>query len=208
MYLRIVSRLVWVSPSSSMSCFNWKPNQALHIPRSVCRRSWGKLRQEIGYATNGPFFFFWCRENWLSSSKEQSQQRLVVNIERCLIVYINRIQTVEHLSCLVTESNVRAAVMAVTNSNIWLLLDKLHGAVVLEMRTGLSHGNLWLVELKQYLLTHLSTATWGSVSIYCSEWVWTQEIRNASVFESVTYFWSWSVVFLTINTFCLYPHSL
>lgn len=45
------------------------------------------------------------------------------------------------MSCLVTESNVRAAVMAVTNSNIWLLLDKLRGAVVLEMKTGLSHGN-------------------------------------------------------------------
>lgn len=32
--------------------------------------------------------------------------------------------------------------MAVMNSSIWLLLDELHEAVVLEMKTGLSHGSL------------------------------------------------------------------
>lgn len=78
----------------------------------------------------GPSFFL---GNWLCNSKEQSQQRLPVSRERCLIVYINGNQTVEHLFRIITESNIRAAVMAVMDSVKWLLLDKLHETLVVEM---------------------------------------------------------------------------
>lgn len=35
-----------------------------------------------------------------------------------------------------------------------------------------------------------------------------QKIRNASVFENITYFWSWSIVLLSINTFPPHPQQL
>lgn len=84
-------------------------------------------------ATNGLFLFLGSGGNWLCNSKEQSQQRLLVNRERCLIVYINGKETVEHLCCIITESDVRAAVVAVMDSIKWLLLDKLHENLVVEM---------------------------------------------------------------------------
>lgn len=139
------------------------------------QKKWREITSRNLNATNGPFFFLrWGRTGSATAKNNHSRDWLAI-----LIVYIKGDQTVEHLCCIITESNVRAAVIAVMDSIIWLLLDKLHETLVLETQTRLSHGNLWLNEWKQYLLTPSSTAAWGSVNIYCSKWVWTQKIRNA-----------------------------
>lgn len=89
MYLRILSRLVWISSSSSMSCFGWKPNQTLYVPSSVCRRNWGKLRKEIGYATNGPFFFLGSGRTGSAAAKNNhSRDGLLIQKDAWLFTLI------------------------------------------------------------------------------------------------------------------------
>lgn len=104
--------------------------------------------QEIGYATKGPFFFLdsWRIDSAAAAKNNPAETTSWYRNMSGLFTLVG----FKHLNIciIITESNVRAAVMAVRNSSMWLLPGELHDDLVLEIKTGLSHGNLWLIHLK------------------------------------------------------------